>query len=387
MFASAQGASDSDPSHNQKTQKTGIAWSVRMADSCLKQWPSLSDRWCYEAGVVLKGIEQVWLDTGNKKHFEYIKCNIEQFVKPDGDISTYDIQNYDLDQINTGKLLFRLYQETGDKRYRQALHLLIEQLKAQPRTSEGGFWYKKNFPYQVWLDGIYMSAPFIAQYAGSFDAPGGFNDAAHQILLIERHTCDPVTGLYYHAWDESKMQKWANPHTGCSPHFWGRAMGWYAMAIVDVLDFLPVSHQARGRIVTIFERMIHALVLVQARDTSLWHQVLDRGGCEGNYTEASASCMFVYALAKGIRKGYLASKYLEAAQRGYAGIIEHLVEVDESEQVNLMKSCKNVGLGGEEQRDGSYEYYIGDPIVTNDYKGVGTFLLASVEMEKLNKPV
>lgn len=383
---SAQGTIDPVRLNNQKEQKQGIVWSVRMADACQKRWPSLSDDWCFESGVVLKGIEQVWLDTDNKKVFEYIKYNIEQFVKPDGDICTYDLQDYDLDQINAGKLLFRLYQETGDERYRQALRLLMRQFKTQPRTSEGGFWYKKIYPYQMWLDGIYMSAPFCAQYADSFDEPGGFDDAAHQILLVERHTCDPMTGLYYHAWDESKMQKWANSHTGCSPHFWGRAMGWYAMAIVDVLDFLPISHQARDRIVTIFERMIHSLVLVQDTDTGLWYQVLDRGGCEGNYTEASASCMFVYALAKGIRKGYIASKYLEAAQRGYAGIIEHLVEVDEREQVNLTRICEVAGLGGEEQRDGSYEYYISEPVVTNDYKGVGAFLLASVEMEKLSKP-
>ena len=345
----------------------------------------MSDRWSYDWGVAIKGIEQVWLDTGDEKYLEYIQRNIEQFVEPDGSIRTYDLRDYNLDQINTGKLLFRLYQETGDERYQQAIHLLMRQLMSQPRTSEGGFWHKKIYPYQMWLDGIYMASPFYAQYADRFDGPGGFDDAAHQILLIERHTRDPRTGLYYHAWDESKMQKWASPQTGCSPHFWGRAMGWYAMAIADVLDFLPASHRARDRIVTIFERMIHALALVQDTDTGLWYQVLDRGGCEGNYTEASASCMFVYAMAKGIRKGYLDPKYLEAAQRGYAGIIEHLVEVDEHGQVNLTRICAVAGLGGEQQRDGSYEYYVGEPVETNDHKGVGAFLLTGAEMERLSK--
>ncbi len=352
----------------------------------MKRRPILSDDWSYGPGVVLKGIEQVWLDTGNRKYLEYIKRNVEQFVKPDGDIRTYNLQDYNLDQINTGKLFFQLYQVTGDERYQQALHLLMKQLKTQPRTREGGFWHKKIYPYQMWLDGIYMAAPFYVQYADRFAEPGGFDDAAHQILLIGRHTRDPRTGLYYHAWDESKMQKWANPQTGCSPHFWGRAMGWYAMAIVDVLDFLPASHRARDRIVTIFERMIHSLTLVQDTDTGLWYQVLDRGGCGGNYSEASASCMFVYAMAKGIRKGYLAPKYLEAAQRGYAGIIEHLVEVDEHGQVNLTRICAVAGLGGEQQRDGSYEYYIGEPVEANDHKGVGAFLLAGAEMERLSKP-
>jgi unsaturated rhamnogalacturonyl hydrolase len=335
--------------------------------------------------VILKGVEQVWLNTGNTKYFEYIKRNVEQFVKPDGDIRTYNLQHYDLDQINSGKLFFQLCQETGDERYQQASHLLMKQLKTQPRTSEGGFWHKKIYPYQMWLDGIYMAAPFYVQYATYFDKSDGLDDVAHQILLIERHTRDPKSGLFYHGWDESKMQIWANPHTGCSPNFWGRAMGWYAMALVDVLDFLPVSHRARNRIVTIFERMIHSLASVQDIDTGLWYQVLDQGSREGNYIEASASCMFVYAIAKGIRKGYLDSECLEVAQKGYTGIIEHLVEVDEAGLVNLTGICRVAGLGGEQKRDGSYEYYLSEPVGTNDYKGVGPFILAGVEMERLNK--
>ena len=344
-----------------------------------------TESWSYETGVILKGIEQVWLGTGNKKYLDYIKRNLEQLVKPDGDILTYNLQDYNLDDLNTGKLFFRVYQETGDERYRQALHLLMRQLKTQPRTSEGGFWHKKVYSYQMWLEGIYMAAPFYVQYADQFNEPEGYDDVAHQILLIERHTRDPRTGLYYHAWDESIMQKWANPQTGCSPHFWGRAMGWYTMAILDVLDFLPKSHPAWNRIVTIFEKMIHVLVTIQDTNTGLWYQILDRGGCEGNYTEASASCMFVYALAKGIRKGYLAPRYLNAAQTGYAGIIEHLVEVNECGQVNLMRTSTVSGLDGEKQRDGSYENYIGVPIATNDRKGVGVFILASAEIEMLNK--
>jgi unsaturated rhamnogalacturonyl hydrolase len=192
--------------------------------------------------------------------------------------------------------------------------------------------------------------------------------------------------LFYHGWDESRMQKWANIRTGCSPHFWGRAVGWFAMAIVDVLELLPTSHQARDRIITILERMIQALVQYQDRDTGLWYQILDLGEADGNYTEASVSCMFVYALAKGVRKGYLTLEHLTAAQRGYAGILEHLVEVDECGLVNLMRTCAVAGLGGEQQRDGSYEYYINEPVVNNDLKSVGAFLLASTEMEKLRKP-
>jgi len=358
-----------------------------MADSCISQQPVLSDTWSYVSGVVLKGIELVWLDTGDKKYLHYIKRNIDQFVRPDGSIRTYVLQDYDLDQINTGKLFFRLYQDTGDERYRQAIRLLMRQLKTQPRTSEGGFWHKKIYPYQMWLDGIYMAAPFYAQYANCFDEPAGLDDVADQVMLIERHTHDPRTGLFYHGWDESKRQKWAHPQTGCSPHFWGRAMGWYAMALVDVLDSLPPSHRARDRIVTILGRMIHALVQVQDSATGLWYQVLDRGGDLGNYVEASASCMFVYAMAKGIRQGYLAPGGLEAARRGYTGIIKHLVEVNGHGQVNLTRICQGAGLGREPYRDSSYAYYIGEPVLTNHPNGVGAFILASAEMERLgNRP-
>jgi unsaturated rhamnogalacturonyl hydrolase len=342
--------------------------------------------WSYEWGVVLKGIEQVWLDTGDKKYLDYIQHNFEQFVEPDGNIRTYDLEDYNLDQINSGKLLFQLYQTTGDQRYKKALCLLRRQLRTQPRTSEGGFWHKNIYPYQMWLDGIYMAGPFYAQYATYFDKLDGLDDVAHQILLIERHTRDPKTGLFYHGWDESKMQIWANPHTGCSPNFWGRAMGWYAMALVDVLDFMPPSHQARDRIATIFQRMIHSLTRYQDATTGLWYQILDQGGREGNYIEASASCMFVYAIAKGIRKGYLAPECREVAQKGYAGIIEHLIEVDEDGLVNLTGTCRVAGLGGEQQRDGSYEYYLSEPVGANDYKGVGPFILAGIEMGRLNKP-
>lgn len=384
---SAQETAVSAPSRDQQKPKANDSfWSVRMANSYMKRQPILNDRWSYESGVVLRGIEQVWLDTGNKKYLEYIRYNVEQFVEPDGNIRTYNLKDYNLDQINPGKLLFQLNHETGDKRYLQALHLLMQQLKTQPRTSEGGFWHKKSCPYQMWLDGIYMAAPFYTQYADYFKEPSGFDDVAHQILLIERNTRDPKTGLYYHAWDESKIQKWANPQTGCSPHFWGRAMGWYAMAIVDVLDFLPLSHQARERIVTIFARMIQALMVVQDGKTGLWYQVLDRDVCEGNYYEALASCMFVYVLVKGIRKGYLTSNYLEAAQRGYAGIIKHFVEVDGYGQVNLKKNYQVAGLPGKEQLGSSYEQYIGEPIVTTDHKGVGAFILTSAEIERLSKP-
>jgi unsaturated rhamnogalacturonyl hydrolase len=356
-------------------------WSVRMAESVMRRHPLLAKKWAYEWGVALKAIEQVWLKTNDNRYYDYIKKNIDEFVGPEGDIKTYRLEEYNLDRINTGKLLFLLYNTTGDERYKKSACLLREQLGTHPRTSEGGFWHKQIYPHQMWLDGIYMAGPFYAEFAGTFGEPQDFDDVARQIILVESHTRDPRTGLLYHGWDESKSQKWADPETGCSPNFWGRAMGWYAMAIPDVLDHLPEDHPEREKLAEIFGNMIGALSAVQDRSTGLWYQVLDQGSRQGNYLEASASCMFVYAMAKGSRKGYLDSQYLDVAQRGYEGVLERLVDVDDQGLVNLNRICSVAGLGEEPYRDGSFEYYISEEIVTNDYKGVGPFILASVEME------
>ena len=364
------------------------AWSVRTADSVMKRSPGRTEKWAYEWGLALKSIEQVWLKTHEEKYYNYVKRSIDEFVNPGGEIGTYHLEEYNLDHINPGKLLFLLYRETGDERYRRAAHLLRQQLRTHPRTSEGGFWHKRAYPHQMWLDGIYMAAPFYAKFADTFGEPEGFDDVAHQITLIEKHTRDPVTGLLYHGWDESKTQRWADPKTGCSPNFWGRAMGWYAMGIVDVLDHLPVNHPEQAKIISILQGAITSLAAVQDPATGLWYQVLDQGDREGNYLEASASCMFVYAMAKGTRKGYIDGEYLDVARRGYEGILRHFVEVDDQGLVNLNRICSVAGLGrlagqtDKPYRDGSFEYYVGEKVTTNDYKGVGSFILASVEMER-----
>lgn len=357
------------------------AWSVRMADTLLKRHPVLADKWRYEAGVVLTGIKQMWLKTREQKYYDYIKSNIDPFIGPDGEIKTYRLEDYNLDQINEGKLLFLLYQQTGDERYRQAAYLLRKQLQTQPRTSEGGFWHKQIYPRQMWLDGLYMAAPFFAEFAQTFGEPDGFDEVVQQLTLVERHARDPQTGLLYHGWDESKRERWANPETGCSPCFWGRAVGWYMLAIVDVLDFLPSHHPGRESLVAIFERTASVLTAVRDNATGLWYQVLDQGDRPGNYLEASASAMFVYALAKGVRQGYIDEKYRAVAAQGYQGILDRFVEIDTQGLVNLNGICAVAGLGGDPYRDGSFEYYTGEKSVANDYKGIGPFMMASVEME------
>jgi unsaturated rhamnogalacturonyl hydrolase len=368
-----------------RTTLTDQSWSVRMADSAMARYPLDQAKWHYEHGLLFKSIESVWRATGAVKYWHFIHDTIDLFVDAAGNIRTYELAEYNLDQINPGKSLFTLWQSTGDRRYATALHNLRRQVAQQPRTPSGGFWHKQIYPQQMWLDGIFMAAPFYAEYALTFNEPAGFDDVAHQIRLLEEHVRDPQTGLLYHAWDENREQRWANPVTGCSPHFWGRALGWYAMALVDVLDYLPREHAARSPICAILNRLIAAAALVQDRDTGLWYQVLDQGSRPGNYLEASASCMLVYAIAKAVRYAYLPIEQLAIAQRGYQGILARFVEIDDQGEAHLNGVCSVAGLGGDPYRDGSYDYYIKEPIAKDDLKGVGAFILAAVEMEEAIK--
>jgi unsaturated rhamnogalacturonyl hydrolase len=363
-------------------ERTGQAWSVRMAESVMARHPLLSRRWHYEPGVVLLAMLQVWQQTGDRRVYDYVRANVDRFVGPAGEIRTYRLEEYNLDQINEGKLLLPLYEASGDERYRKAAYLLRKQLDTHPRTGEGAFWHKKIYPHQVWLDGIYMALPFYAEFAHRFDEPAGFDDVTWQILLAANHTRDPETGLFYHGWDESRGQQWADPETGCSPCFWGRAVGWYAMALPDVLDHLPERHPRRGDLVALFRDLAAGIISVQDRASGAWYQVLDQGDREGNYLESSASCMFVYALAKGARQGHLDRVALDAARRGFAGIVEQFVTIDPAGLVHLHSICGVGGLGGRPYRNGSFEYYVREKVLSNDHKGVGAFILASLQIER-----
>lgn len=364
------------------------SWAERMAATAMTKWqdswatePGRPERWSYEQGVLLKGIENVWLNTGDGKYFSFIQHSIDRFVNEDGTIKTYRLDEYNIDNINEGKLLLTLYRVTEKEKYKKAADLLREQLKTHPRTHEGGFWHKKIYPYQMWLDGLYMGEPFYAEYAATFHEDAAFDDIANQFIWMETHARDPKSGLLYHGWDESKEQRWANPQTGLSPNFWARAIGWYAMALVDTLDYFPENHPQRAALIAILKRLAPAIEKYQDRNTGLWYQVLDKQTEKGNYFEASAACMFVYALAKGVRHGYLPDHYLLVAQKGYQGILNRFIKTDANGQVNLEGTVGGAGLGGNPYRDGSYQYYIGERIVTNDPKGIGAFLMASSEIE------
>lgn len=361
-------------------------WSVRMADTMIARHTPEQIHWHYDYGLLLMAIQHVGRATGEPRYWEHVKGIVEQLIGPDGAIRGYRLDEYNLDQINPGRVLFPLLHATGDERYQRAIEQLRRQIATHPRTESGGFWHKQIYPYQIWLDGVYMAGPFYAEYAQTFDDPAGFDDLAHEIILTERQTRDPRTGLLYHAWDERKQQRWADPITGCSPHFWGRAIGWYAMAIVDVLDYFPLEHPQRPELLAIFARLADAVAKVQDPATGLWWQILDHPGRPGNYREASASAMFSYAIAKAVRKGYLPPDWLPVARAGYDGLLRELVSVDAEGQVTLDGICAVAGLGGNPYRDGSYEYYIGEPIKPNDYKGVGPFILAALEFERDQLP-
>ena len=354
-------------------------WSVRMANSVIAR--NVPYKWHYEYGMIHKSFERVWQKTGDPIYYEAIWKDLDPLINPDGAIQTYTVTEFNLDQIYPGRLLFLLYRVTGEERFKKAMALLRSQLTWQPRTHAGGFWHKLIYPYQMWLDGIYMAAPFYTEYAMTFNEPQALDDVIHQFQVIEEKTRDPQTGLPYHGWDESRLQRWAHPVTGCSPHSWGRATGWYAMALVDVLEDLPRDYPGRAILLSILERLAIALRNVQDPATGLWYQVLDQSGREDNYLEASGSCMAVYAFAKAVRLGYLPEDYLTCARHGFAGILETFVKVAENGLVNLEKVCGAAGLGGTPYRDGTYQYYVTEKILTNDYKGVGAFILASIELE------
>jgi unsaturated rhamnogalacturonyl hydrolase len=342
-------------------------------------------KWTYDHGLVLKGIERVYAATGDKQYLTFIQDGMDHFVSDDGSIRTYSLDDYNIDNILPGRNLLFLYQATGQEKYRKAAALLRKQLKTHPRTSEGGFWHKKIYPSQMWLDGLFMGEPFYAEYAKTFHEDAAFDDVAKQFILMERHSRDDKTGLLYHGWDESKQQRWANPTTGRSPNFWGRAMGWYGMALVETLDYFPEKHPKRAELIAILNRFATAVAKYQEPRSGLWYQILDKGDDKGNYLESSAACMFVYALAKGVRKGYLPSTYMKVAERGYQGILKQFVKYDANGQLNLEGTVSVAGLGGNPYRDGSYEYYLSEKVVTNDPKGIGAFLLAATEMEMVEK--
>lgn len=367
-------------------------WSVRMAESEMVRNPSLwmvdfvtEKKWNYTQGLMGLAFMRLNEVTGDERYYSYARGYADSLVDESGNIHNYKKENYNLDQINPGKMFFPLYDRTKDPRYEKVIRTLKEQLDSQPRIAEGGFWHKKIYPDQMWLDGLYMGAPFYAEYAARYNRPEDFQDVINQFLIVARHTYDPATGLYRHAFDASGKMPWADSITGQAPHAWGRAMGWFSMAIVDALDFIPEDQQGRSEMIVILQGMAESLSKIQDLQTGGWYQVLDRSGDPGNYIETSCTAMFTYSMLKGVRKGYLDEKYLVNARKAYTGLIDNFITVDTNGIVTMTNICGVAGLGGDPYRDGSFEYYVGEVIRDNDPKGVGPFIMASLEYERLSE--
>lgn len=370
------------------------SFAVRMADSVMTRDPNPltldaeKPKWEYTQGLVLKGIFAVGERTGDPRYFDYAKRYYDEMIGADGAIRTYQLSEYNIDRINPGKALFSLYERTKDEKYQKALTLLRRQMKEHPRTKEGGFWHKQRYPFQMWLDGLYMGAPFLAQYARVYNEPALLDDVVNQFVWMEKHARDARTGLLYHGYDESRAQKWADPATGLSKEFWGRAMGWYAMGLVDTLDFIPADHPRRGELVAILSRLAAAVERVQDPKTGVFWQVLDKGSRAGNYLESSASTMFAYAFMKGARQGSLDPRFGALGRKIHEGVIKEFITTDEG-VVSIHRVCQVAGLGGDPNggffRDGTFEYYVNEKIRSNDPKAVGPFILAALEYESSGK--
>ncbi|GAA6769574.1 glycoside hydrolase family 88 protein [Flavobacterium sp. CGRL2] len=339
-------------------------------------------KWDYVHALVLHSIEELYKKNPDPRYKAYVRGYVDELVQADGTINTYEFDKYNIDLVLPGRLLFDVYESSKEDKYLKAMQLIRKQLTEQPRTQSGGFWHKQIYPNQMWLDGLYMGEPFYAEYTAKFENGKSFDDIAKQFELIQLHATDPKTGLLYHGWDESKQMPWADKQTGNSPNFWSRSLGWYVMALVDVLDYMPKDHPKQKELVKYLNNVSEALLKFQDK-SGLWYQVTDKVDGKGNYLEASGSAMFSYAFAKGANKGYLPAKFKKSANKAFDGLTKVLIKkVDEDGGITLTNCCQVAGLGGTPYRDGSYEYYVNERKKDNDPKATGPFILAALELNR-----
>ena len=368
---------------------TPLEWSVRLANSEMARQTN-APKWDYTMGLFTLSLLKLNEQVPNARYVKFSEEKVGSLVSINGKIQGYKLEEFQLDALNPCKTLLELSKVSAEptERYFSGCAKMVFQLEKQPRTFDGGFWHKQRYTNQMWLDGIYMGAPFYAAMGRySVNPTLAYDDVAKQIRLIDEHTYDAKTGLNYHGWDAAKIQPWANPLTGCSSNFWGRAEGWYVMALVDVLDYFPTNQPARAQIIATLQKAAAGIAKWQDAKTGLWWQVLDAGERKRNYREATASAMFVYALAKGVNHGYLSRNYIPAIVKGYAGIINNLIKPAGQNNWSLTQCCQVAGLGGSpsngKYRSGSFDYYVGESIVSNDLKGLGPFILAGIELQQL----
>lgn len=346
-------------------------------------------KWNYTTGLELLAMMEAAKRYDRPDFDAYAERYYDTIVQPDGSVWSYAREKYNIDHICPGRPLFELYERTGDKRYRQVLDTLYLQLQHQPRIPDGGFWHKKRYPNQMWLDGLYMGEPFYAEYVVREVMPRDsvqgmlcVADIVNQFTTVAKGTYDPATGLFRHAFDDARLQFWCDKTTGQSPHAWGRAVGWYAMAIVETLPYIdayPVSDPLRE----ILLHIVKTLPRYANPESGMWYQVLDSPEREGNYEESTGSIMFIYAMLKGARLGYLPAEYREEGMRRYRQFVDRFVQENEDGTISITSCCAVAGLDTEgTRRDGSYEYYLSEPVRDNDPKATGPFISASMEYDR-----
>lgn len=384
---------DTDEKTGEVDSAKALYWTKRMGDSILERRGSTLTlggydpeaerfaRWTYTTGLISKAVHDLGVATGENSYLDWSKSVISSYVKEDGEVATYTFDTFNIDQINSGKMLLELHASTGEERYRIAASHLRRQLDEHPRTKNGAFWHKKRYPWQVWLDGVYMGIPFMVGYEQAYNDSEHVAEAIHEFIVCEEELRDPETGLYWHAWDESRQQVWADSTTGRSKYFWGRGLGWFAMALVDTLEILPEESSEAAELRRILNDLAIALVKVQDAEKGVWYQILDRPDAPGNYPESSASSMFTYMLAKGVNHGWLDASYEPAVKKAFSGMLKEFVRVHADGTTSLSHICRVAGLGF--GRDGSYKYYMSEPVAENDPKGIGPFLMAGLQVAKM----
>ena len=338
------------------------------------------NKWNYIDGCMITALLSLYEMTGNDRYFKFAKDFVDYFVQEDGNIRTYDVKEYNLDNINTASNLFFLYDKTGDEKYKKALDLVRTQLDTMPRTKEGSFWHKDIYPNQVWLDGLYMAEPFYMRYETKFRNMEKCNDVIHQFKNVEKYMKDEKTGLYYHGYDESREMYWADPKTGCSPNFWLRSLGWFSLALTETAMACDEAlYYEKRYLIGLLEKLVDALIPFQD-ESGMFYQVPDKPDDERNYLETSGTALIAYAILKAVRLGFISPRYAAVGEKAFDGICESYLSKNEDGTLKLGGICLVAGLGGAQHRDGSLEYYFSEPVVENEAKGVAPFLLAYTEI-------
>ena len=336
--------------------------------------------WNYIDGCMITSLLEIEKITGDKKYFDFAESFIDYYVGEDGKILGYDMEKYNLDDVNEGRVLFELYERTGKEKYLLALKEQHLHLTKQPRTCTGNFWHKLIYPNQIWLDGIYMAQVFSALYARKFGGED-YSDITKQIKNVKKYMFDGQKGLYYHGMDCSRSAFWADKETGLSRSFWLRSVGWFSVALADIIEIVT-DESAKREMSEIFAELMNSVISYRDADSGLYWQVVDKGGVPGNYLETSGSCMMAYAQLKGARLGVLPKEFARLGRETFDGVCKKYLTATDGGELNLGGICLVAGLGPENnrRRDGSFEYYISEPVVENDAKGVAPFVLCYTEI-------